>query len=33
LIKDKEWLIEDGLVLREERIYIPEGALRVEVIQ
>jgi len=32
-IKDKEWLIEDGLVLKEERIYVPEGALRVEVIR
>jgi len=32
LIKDKEWSIEDGLVLKEERIYMLEGALRVEVI-
>ena len=32
-IKDEEWSIEDGLVLKEERIYVPEGALRVEVIQ
>ena len=31
-IKDKEWSIEDGLVLKEERIYVPEGALRAEVI-
>jgi len=31
-IKDEEWLIEDRLVLKEERIYVPEGALRVEVI-
>jgi len=31
-IKDEEWLIEDGLVLKEERIYVPKGALRVEVI-
>jgi len=31
-IKDEEWSIEDRLVLREEKIYIPEGALRVEVI-
>ena len=31
-IKDKEWTIEDRLVLKEEKIYIPEGALRVEVI-
>jgi len=31
-IKDEEWLIEDGLVLKEEKIYMPEGALRLEVI-
>jgi len=31
-IKDEEWSIEDGLVLKEERIYVLEGALRVEVI-
>jgi len=33
LIKDEEWSIEDGLVLREEKIYVPERALRVEVMQ
>ena len=33
LIKDEEWSIEDGLVLKEERIYMLEGTLRVEVIQ
>ena len=32
-IKDEEWTIEDGLVLKEEKIYVPEVALRVEVIQ
>jgi len=32
-IKDKEWSIEDGLVLKEEKIYMPEGILRVEVIR
>ena len=32
LIKNREWSIEDGLVLKKERIYIPEGILRVEVI-
>jgi len=32
-IKDEEWSIEDGLVLKEERIYVPEGVLRVEVIR
>ena len=31
-IKDEEWSIEDGLVLKEEKIYVPEGALRLEVI-
>ena len=31
-IKDKEWSIKDGLVLKEERIYMLEGTLRVEVI-
>ena len=31
-IKDKEWSIEDGLVLKEKKIYVPEGALRIEVI-
>jgi len=33
LIKDEEWSIENGLVLKEEKIYILEGALRVEVIR
>jgi len=32
-IKDEEWPIEDRLVLKEERIYVPEGTLRVEVIR
>ena len=32
-IKDEEWSIEDGLVLKEEKVYMPEGALRVEVIR
>ena len=32
-IKNEEWSIEDGLVLKEERIYMPERALRVEVIR
>jgi len=31
-IKDEEWSVENRLVLKEERIYVPEGALRVEVI-
>ena len=33
LIKDKEWSIEEGLVLKEERIYVLEGPLRVEVMR
>jgi len=32
-IKDEEWSMEDGLVLKEEKIYVLEGALRVEVIR
>jgi len=32
-IKDEEWSIEDGLVLKEGKIYVPEEALRVEVIR
>ena len=31
-IKDEEWSIEDRLVLKEKKIYVLEGALRVEVI-
>ena len=30
-IKDEEWSIKDRLVLKEEKIYIPKGTLRVEV--
>jgi len=32
-LRDEEWEIEDGVVLKEERIYVPEGELRGEVIQ
>ena len=32
-LKDEEWEIEDGLVMKKERIYIPEGELRREIIQ
>jgi len=32
-LRDKEWKIEDGVVLKEGRIYVPEGELREEVIQ
>jgi len=32
-LRDEEWEIEDGVVLKEERIYVLEGELRREVIQ
>ena len=32
-LKDEEWEVEDGIVLKEGRIYIPEGDLRREIIQ
>ena len=32
-LKDEEWKIENGIVLKEERIYVPEGDLRREIIQ
>ena len=31
-LKDKEWEIEDGIVMKEGRIYMPEGELREEII-
>ena len=31
-LKDKEWEIEDGIVTKEGRIYVPEGELREEII-
>ena len=31
-LKDEEWEIEDGVVLKEGRIYMPEEELRGEVI-
>jgi len=31
-LRDKEWEIEDGVVLKKGRIYVPEGKLRGEVI-
>ena len=33
MLKDKEWEIEDGLVMKEERIYVLEGKLRREIIR
>ena len=32
-LKDEEWRVEDGIVLKEGRIYVPEGDLRREIIQ
>jgi len=32
-LRDEEWEIEDGVVLKEGRIYVPEGELRRKVIQ
>jgi len=32
-LRDEEWEIEDGVVLKEGRIYVPEGKLRGEVIR
>ena len=32
-LKDEEWEIEDGIVLKEGRIYMPKRDLRREIIQ
>ena len=32
-LKDEEWEIKDGLVIKEGRIYVPEGELRREIIR
>jgi len=32
-LRDKEWEIEDGIVLKEGRIYVPEGELRGKIIR
>jgi len=32
ILRDKEWKIEDRVILKEERIYMPEGKLREKVI-
>ena len=32
-LKDEEWKIEDGIVMKKRRIYVPEGELRGEIIQ
>ena len=31
-LKDEEWEIEDGIVIKEGRIYMPEGELREKII-
>jgi len=31
-LKDEEWKIENGIVIKERRIYVPEGDLRREII-
>jgi len=33
MLRDEEWEIESGIVLKEGRIYVPEGKLRGEIIQ
>ena len=32
-LKNEEWEVEDGIILKEGRIYVPEGDLRREIIQ
>jgi len=32
-LKDKEWEVEDGIVMKKGRIYIPEGELRGKIIR
>jgi len=32
-LKNEKWEVEDGIVLKEGRIYIPEGELRKKIIQ
>ena len=32
MLKDEEWEIEDGIVMKEGRIYVLEGELRREII-
>ena len=31
-LKDEEWKIDDGIVTKEGKIYVPEGELRGEII-
>jgi len=32
-LKNEEWKIEDRIVMKEEKIYVPEGELKGEIIQ
>jgi len=32
MLKDEEWEIENGIVMKEGKIYVPEGELRGEII-
>ena len=32
MLKDEEWKIKDRIVMKEERIYIPEGEFRGKII-
>jgi len=32
MLKDEEWEIENGIVMKKGRIYMPEGDLRREII-
>jgi len=32
-LRDEEWKIEDRIIMKKGRIYVPEGELRSEVIQ
>jgi len=32
ILRNEEWEIENGLVMKERRIYVPEGELRGEII-
>jgi len=33
MLKNEEWKIEDRIVMKEEKIYVPEGELKGEIIQ
>jgi len=32
MLKNEEWKIENGIVMKEGRIYMPEGELREDII-